>query len=88
MPPLTITMARQVVVSPKKSRLCRECGKAQPFRTPGSTLKQLGWAACRKATGFPPFDRLRAVSEVERHIKRQSRRGVSLYAEEKPSDWS
>ena len=48
----------------KKSRLCRlMCGKAQPFRTPGLTLKYLGWAACRKAaSGFP-------------HIKRRSRNG-------------
>jgi hypothetical protein len=53
----------------KKSRLCRLMSapsrrglgrKAQPFRTPGSTRKDLGWAACRKATGFP-------------HIKRRSR---------------
>ncbi len=44
-----------------KSRLCRlTCGKARPFRTPGSPLKHLGWAACRKARRFP-------------HIKRRSR---------------
>jgi hypothetical protein len=69
------TSALALLEGVKKSRLCRlMCGKAQPFRTPGPTLKQLGWAACRKATGFP-------------HIKRRSRRGVSPYAEEKPSDW-
>ncbi len=41
-------------------------GMARPFRPPGTTLKHLGWAVCRKATGFPPFDGLWAVSEVER----------------------
>jgi hypothetical protein len=42
----------------KKSRLCRPmCGKARPFRTSGLTLKHLGWAACRKAAGFPHIER-------------------------------
>jgi len=42
----------------KELRLGRlMCGKAQPFRTPGSTLEHLGCAACRKATGFPQIKR-------------------------------
>src|SRR5215471_9218464 len=49
----------------KESRLCRlTCGKAPPFRTSGSTLNGLGWAASRKATGFP---------QVKRHSRNPAR---------------
>jgi hypothetical protein len=65
----------------KKSRLCRlMCGKAPPFRPPGSTLKYLGWAACRKATGFPHIKRRSRNSQRQRFFHTFSRPGLRYFA--------
>ena len=49
-------------------------GKPQGFRYCGLNTKAFGLGHLPESLSFPALDKLRAVSEVERHIKQRSRR--------------